>query len=206
MKNPPEFYEEAYLKHQIGGAGGAERIQDNGAYYQAARFIKDFCDHVGLGFVRSLDVGCGLGYVVRHLRNLGIEGHGCEYGKWTQEHNVVSGVLWADLTEYLPYETAYFDFVSCLGVLSQFPERYAVRAVEELRRVTKKYVWVNIQTEWRELQAHHRNIRPKGDWLYLFEYVGFQVVETDFLRSYYPEIGEQLSVILEKTSLGYKSV
>ena len=159
--------------------------------------MKAFLDHVGIKNPRTLDVGCGLGYVVRHLRNQGVDAHGCEYGRWTQEHAVIPGILWADLTEYLPYETAQFDLVSCLGVLSQFPERFAVRAVSELRRVSRGYIWVNIQCEPHELQKHHRGIRPKGDWFSLFEYMGLEIVEDDFLLKHYDRSPVRLNRMLK---------
>jgi SAM-dependent methyltransferase len=197
-KNPPEFYGKDYLDIEIGGAGGAKRKEDNGAYYQAGVFMKRFLDHAGIETPRTLDVGCGLGYVVRHLRNQGVDAHGCEYGRWPQENAVVEGILWADLTDFLPYEPESFDLVSCLGVLSQFPQRFALKALKELMRVSRGFVWVNIQCEKHELQAHHKNIKEKEFWFSLFKTAGLEIVEEEFLLSHYHRVPERLNRILKK--------
>ena len=197
-KNPSSFYGKEYLDIEIGGAGGAKRKEDNGAYYQAGVFMKRFLDYVGIENPRTLDVGCGLGYVVRHLRNQGVEAHGCEFGDWTQKNAVVEGILWADLTDFLPYEDASFDLVSCLGVLSQFPQKFALRAVNELKRVSRGFLWVNIQCEKNKLQEHHRNIKEKDFWFALFETVGLEIVEEEFLLSYYDRVPGRFNRILKK--------
>lgn len=196
MKNPPEFYGKEYLENRFGSSGKFQRIEDNGCYWQAAKFIKELLDKTGIEKPKTLDVGCGLGYIVRHLRNAGIvDAVGCEYGRWTQENAVVSGILWADLTEGLPYEDESFDFVSCLGVLSQFGERYAPRALAELRRVTRFILWTNIQLEMNHLQSYHKNIKPVSYWEELFKEAGFLFNEEadEFLKKTYPGVPEQFN-------------
>ena len=198
MKNSPEFYGEDYLNIEIGGAGGAKRNEDNGAYYQAAVFVREFLDFKEYQAPRTLDVGCGLGFVVRHLRNLNVDAHGVEYGFWTVDHAVVPGILWADLTIRLPFPSESFDLVSCCGVLSQFPEEFSEGALRELARVSRRFVWVNIQCEEHELQRHHRNIKPKEFWFDLFEKTGLRIVEEEFLLANYYRVPSRCCRILEK--------
>ena len=198
MKNSPEFYGQEYLEGVIGGSGGKKRKEDNGAYYQSGVFIKRFLVDHGIEKPKTLDVGCGLGYVVRHLRNQGVDAHGCEYGTWTVENAVIPGIIWADLTEGLPYEADSFDLVSCLGVLSQFPAEFAVKAVEELKRVSRRFIFVNIQCMKYELQKHHRNIKPPAYWERILESLDLKTFDDEYLRATYAPYKMRMTRILEK--------
>lgn len=177
QKNPPEFYDLEYMQGvKLRWAGGATRWEDNGTFLHAALFARDCAVNEGIENPSFLDVGCGRGWVVQHLRNLGCRAQGCEYGVAARENSVLDDVRFGDLADRLPYDDNEFDFVSCVGVLSHLPEEFTAHAVKELARVSRRFVWTNILTipPGRTLadlprikleQAHHLTVRHREDWL-----------------------------------------
>lgn len=171
-KNKSEFYGKNYLENnmRIGVDEYAPRMEDNGTFYSTAIMIKEILEEYNLRTI--LDVGCGRGFVVRHLRNLGYEAEGCEYGKETVELSVCNSI-YVDLTEVLPYNDNSFDIVLCAGVLSHLPKENTENAIKELYRVTKKILITNILTIPSDDQWYHINVVPKTWWLPLFKKQGF---------------------------------
>jgi len=167
-KNPPEFYGVDYLKSPLAGGPGLTRWEDNGVYFEMARFI-----HALAPGASVLEVGCGRGFVVRHLRNMGHIADGCEYGTEAVAQSVC-GAQWADLTAKLPYEYGSYDLVLCVGVLSHPPALYAQHCLDELARVSRRLLVTNIQVEPHELQRHHLNIKPAEWWRPRFAKAGWR--------------------------------
>ena len=173
-KNPPEFYGREYLHRLMGNTGRTKtRWENNGAFANAALFVQSLIKQAGSS-TRVLDVGCGRGWVVHNMRNLGIDAYGVEYGLEAVEDSVC-GAEWADLTERLPFPDASFDIVTCLGVLSHLPQAYAEHAVRELARVSRRFIWSNIALNRTPNHEHHRNISPGEWWDAIFLRLGLQV-------------------------------
>lgn len=179
-KHSPEFYGEDYLKRQFGGSGAAHRWENNGVYYENARFVARFLQQWGGD--SALAVGCCRGWQVHHMRNLGLRADGCEYGKAGVEHSVC-GAKWCDLTDRLPYEDASYDLVECVGVLSQFPERFALHALKELHRVSKRWLWTNILVHERPEQWYHKNVKTSSWWYQQFAKAGWSTVNVTQLMA-----------------------
>lgn len=189
MKNPSEFYDLNYLKTPLRWAGGATRFDDNGTFYQAAHFIDDFLKAQKAVNPVIVDVGCGRGFVVRHLQSMGRQATGCEYGKAALASSVC-GAVFGDLTERLPYADRNFDFIACTGVLSHLPADKAWHALQELSRIGRRWLWANILVveglESPEAeQAHHLNVISRGWWRERFRLTGWQEVECPLLSRYF---------------------
>lgn len=173
-KNLPEHYDEAYWMRPMQGEN-AFRGQDNGNFQNCAVTAKELLEreipnpdkpyHV-------VEVGCGIGFTIRHLRNLGVSAEGIEYGTWSVEHSVC-GVKWGDITETLPAEDASADLVICVGVLSHIPEELIVKALGELRRISRKLLWTNIQLYWHPDQSHHKTFFQPTWWRRRFSEAGW---------------------------------
>lgn len=172
-KNPPSFYNEAYLKGGMESSmPGQTRWEDNGIFYDAAITTS----HIArcFGAKKIADIGCGRGFIVRHLRNLGFQADGYEYGEAALRHSVC-GAKFCDLTETLPIPDGAYDFVYCAGVLSHIPERDVHNALCELRRVVRRNggIFTNILVQWTPTQTHHKTFRPRTWWATEFQRAGW---------------------------------
>lgn len=177
-KNLPEQYGESYWAHPMSAGPGQEAFRgvDNGNFANCAQFSlrllkKELPSPEKPYYV--IEVGCGIGFVIRHLRNLGIKADGIEYGTWSVEHSVC-GAKWGDITEHLPAEDASADLVICVGVLSHIPQELIPQAIKELRRISRKFVWTNIQLYWHPLQNHHISFFQPTWWRPHFEAAGLK--------------------------------
>ena len=176
-KNPPEMYGVKYLKGLKAsraldeGTEQTTRWDDNGTFFGAAVTAKKLAEKLGCRSV--LDVGCGRGFTVRHLRNMGLRADGIEYGTEAVEHSVCEA-KWGDLTDTLPPGDETYDLTISLGVLSHPPKETTFNALSELRRVTKKALWTGIQVVPHELQLHHLTIMPPDWWQSMFSAAGWK--------------------------------
>jgi SAM-dependent methyltransferase len=197
-KNPPEFYGQDYLKSPVGsvalkeGTEKTNRWEDNGTYYGAALVAAALAQEFGIlprvrfsdGSLEKnkdntsdiLDVGCGRGFVVRHLKNLRFAAAGCEYAPMSEVQPVERHIYRGDLTETLPFDDGAFGLTICLGVLSHLPEDDVPHAIRELTRVTRRAIWTNILVIDHPLQKHHQTIRPPHWWQAAFKSCGLREV------------------------------
>lgn len=88
-----------------------------------------------------LDFGCGCGRVLRHLRHLPAELHGCDSNpvaiEWCGENMPFSRCAVNALETPLDYDTESFDLIYALSVFTHLPERLQSFWMGELRRVLK---------------------------------------------------------------------
>lgn len=91
---------------------------------------------------RFLDVGCGMGGLVLALRELGFEAWGTEVSpfclkfspvkKWMQFGNICN----------LPFPSNSFEVVTCIDVFCYLNREEIMKAIEELVRAAKHYLYV----------------------------------------------------------------
>jgi SAM-dependent methyltransferase len=170
-KNPPELYGVEYLKrpHFQGS-----RWEDNGRFYGAAVAVHRFLNEFGGDSV--LEVGCGRGYVVRHLRNLGRRADGIEYSPAAAEFSVCDALL-GDVTRLLPLPDASYDLVICHGVLCHLPPALVARALRELARVSRRWLWVNMLVDDPNgEEPHHLCVREPVWWRPRFAVAGWNEI------------------------------
>lgn len=173
MKHKPAFYDLAYLQRPMSPETDVTRWANNGIFANAAAFIREFLSQNDLApssvyTPTALDVGCGRGWIVYNLRKMGIAAAGCEYSDAALEHSVC-GARYGDVTDRLPYPDHSFDLVSVISVLSHFPADLIPKALQEIARVSRRYVWTHIYVIWdgtqpRELETHHLTVMPAAEW------------------------------------------
>ena len=163
MKNPSTFYNKTYLKSPMSSDDPSlTRWEDNGLFYTTAKTAAAIA--VRLGTRTILDVGCGRGFVVRHLRDgFGYDACGLEYGEAALTHSVC-GAQFCDLTAMLPCRDSSYGLVVCHGVLSHIPEPDVPHAIGELRRVAGAALWVNVLVKKTPTQEHHKTFRSAEWW------------------------------------------
>ena len=199
-KNPESFYGLNYLNKVKGDTGGKTRFEDNGSNLQAALFVKRLMGTLAISG-RVLDVGCGRGFVVRHLRTLGIDAEGCEYSKEACDLSVC-GARQGDLTQRLPFKDGEFVLVYSLGVLSHPPEPSTDNALQELHRISSGYLWTNILTGRHHLQQHHLTVKPPAWWIPRFESAGWRIENHDKLTSeFFADYGGQWKAVWKKSKV-----
>jgi SAM-dependent methyltransferase len=94
-----------------------------------------------------LDLGCASGYVVEVLRELGIDAQGCDVSQFAVDHasdGAKGHVRVADVLTGLPWADGEFDVVSVLETLEHLPPEQVHRALSEIRRVTRGFVYATI--------------------------------------------------------------
>jgi len=99
------------------------------------------------GARRTLDVGCARGYVVEVLRELGIEAEGCDVSAYAVAHPAGGArghLRVGDPTGRLPWEDGRFDLVSVLETLEHLSPDDVPRALGELRRICRGFVYATI--------------------------------------------------------------
>lgn len=197
-KNPAEFYGRKYLESPLAsvalkeGTEKTTRWEDNGVFYGAALVAGALAQEFGImprvrfsdGSLEKnedntsdiLDVGCGRGFIVRHLKNLRFAAAGCEYAPLSEIEPVERHIYHGDLTGELPFDDDAFGLTICLGVLSHIPEDDVPHAIRELNRVTRGGIWTNILVIDHPLQQHHQTVRPPHWWGDLFKKNGMKEV------------------------------
>lgn len=98
------------------------------------------------GFCSVLDVGCGTGRALHHLKRIpGVGVHGVEPVKALREIAHRNGISPLEMTEGsaldLPFEDDYFDVVCSFGVLHHIKDHR--RAVSEMCRVARRAVFIS---------------------------------------------------------------
>lgn len=187
-KNPSSLYGEKYMTWGPKDVQGntQPRGQDNGHFYELAHTVGHLTEALfdDPNEIAILEVGCGRGFVLRHLQAIGFKRlHGFEYGPLGEIKPVVPFVTWADLTSGLPSRDNTYDLVLCVGVLSHLPEGFVDRAIKELYRVTSGALLTNILIKDHPMQQHHLTVKGKEWWKPRFEDQGFHATEglDDFL-------------------------
>lgn len=116
-----------------------------------------------------LDVGCGMGFLVKWLGVKGIFACGCDKSKYAIKHmsdpkylttnklNISPFVQEADIVS-LPYEDKSFDLVTCLNVLEHIPTDSVPLGVQEIIRVTSQYIFIKVTTH--NLSDHFQLLPP----------------------------------------------
>jgi ubiquinone/menaquinone biosynthesis C-methylase UbiE len=117
-------------------------------------------------FKNFLDVGCGIGHVVRNLLDKGRDGKGVEVSKAALDHYlsdlVKRGVASFAGAEKLPFKENSFDMVTCFDVMEHLPVFDTDRAISELIRVTRRYLVLTINLDNPCL--YHPSMFSRNEW------------------------------------------
>lgn len=107
----------------------------------------------------ALDMGSGLGKMVKYLRLLGVEAYGIDISQFavnSVDKRIKPYIKLADATK-LPFKDNQFDLVFSHNLLEHLDYEKSVKAIKESIRVSKKYIIHKIYTKenlW--YQVFHR--------------------------------------------------
>lgn len=115
------------------------------------RFFRDLDNLLNLIDIKSaLDVGCGEGYIIKYLRKhnnkIYIEGVDISEEVLEIAQKLNPGVKFSKGSIYnLKYRHTSFDVVLAIEILEHLEE--PKKAIEELKRVSKKYIILSVPNE-----------------------------------------------------------
>lgn len=100
--------------------------------------------------VNNLDVGCGRGTFVAYMNDLGIASVGFDFSTWAIENHYPrcrdEWVKVHNVTDPWPYHDSSFDFVTALDLLEHIYEEDIEYMINEMYRVTRKWIFLQIAT------------------------------------------------------------
>lgn len=103
-----------------------------------------------------LDAGCGRGTFIAYARDIGIEATGFDFSEWAVSHLYTrcegSWVSCKDATKPWGYPDKSFDLVTILDLMEHLYMDDISPVIDEMYRVSKKYVFLQIATAGNEIE------------------------------------------------------
>lgn len=119
-----------------------------------------------LGARSALEVGCNIGLNLTRMTEAGIDATGVDVNGRALEtaRRRLPGLHFVEASAYdLPFDDASFDLVFTCGVLIHIPPESRPRALDELLRVSRRYVWLGEYYRARETVIPYRG-QPHALW------------------------------------------
>lgn len=124
--------------------------------------IKDIVKDHG-PFENHLDVSCGRGEVIDHVRSLGINSQGTEVADALIENRNDVQFSWSD---ELPFEDNSIEFLTNCDAMEHYPPEITEKVLDEFFRVCSKVAYLtisNMKVTERD-QILHINIKSYDEW------------------------------------------
>ncbi len=132
--------------------------------------------------IRILDIGCAKGFMVRMLREYGVEAYGVDVSEYAI-NNVPSDIrLYLRVANVengtLPFQDGFFDFVVSMSTFEHLRLEQMSLTLKEIQRILKPdgMVIMNVPSPSNRKEAkkpEHITLLKKNDWILLFEKSGF---------------------------------
>ena len=172
--NIQSLYNRYYYKYCFGGP----------EYRYGEKNFEDFFDGITKGIIKGLnpktvlDVGCGIGFLVKKLREAGVEAFGfdvSEYGISQVPSNIKPYCWVSSATDNL---TQNYDLIVCMEVLEHMTLNEPLKAIENMCGATDKILFSSTPFDYRE--ATHFNVHPPEFWTQHFaQYCFFRDLDFD---------------------------
>jgi len=127
-----------------------------------------------LNFRNVVDVGCGAGYAILEFFKNGKQAKGIETCSWLLANPlrslVATGIVKYGSITHIPYGVEEFDLVFCCEVLEHLDEKDVDRALSELVRVSRRWIFATVGlTDSVYGKGIHLTVRPFNWWKEKFE-------------------------------------
>lgn len=208
FKIDASFYDREYFE----GKKGEYRLSYTESFLgnmiqNTVNFYRAFWIKLILNPKNCLDIGCGTGRLVHHLRRLGIEAYGIEISHYALESarkEVKPYLKYGDITK-IPYEDGMFDAVVTFDVLEHLERSKLRKSIEESVRVSRKFILHKVYTSenvWlhgtHKRDFSHLSILRTQYWLNMFKYIENVAVVRKFLKL--PSLMETLFLLKKQSS------
>jgi len=189
----PQYYGEEYF---AGSKGGLRYLTESGqmkqwSYYNpdgewlGAKPIMEAIKSL-LNPKNMLDIGCGRGTFTAYAKEAGIDATGIDFSRWAIEHSYAraKGLIRLGDIRNIEFPDQSFDLAFCTDIMEHIYEEDLDKAVNEIQRVAKKWIFYNIGSTMTEdseyfvlkrgevppvhwqgtAVAGHVNVRPPSYW------------------------------------------
>jgi len=151
-------------------------------------------------FSSLLEIGCSQGMAVKKFIEKGIEGYGVDVSTTAIQESKTIGLSTCQVATAveLPFEDNKFDAVFSCDVLEHLIPEDAEQAIKEIKRVSKKYLflkiaygkeinmtWTNLlkkESEFKDIGNLHQTIRNRDWWFSRIEDDQWGFIESSFLK------------------------
>lgn len=124
---------DVYTKDYYEGEGS------NYAGYEDAPHFKQIANKLKEVFYpiegKVLEVGCAKGFIVKHLRDLGVDAYGCDISQYAVDNSPVKEFLKVGDMVKLPYKDKEFNWVYSFDTLEHLKPEDVDKAISELMRI-----------------------------------------------------------------------
>jgi 2-polyprenyl-3-methyl-5-hydroxy-6-metoxy-1,4-benzoquinol methylase len=120
----------------------------------------------------AYDAGCGVGFLVAALCDLGVDARGADVSEWAlaqAPEGIRDRLAWRSVTE--PIGGSPYDLVTCIEVLEHLHETEGLVAVKQLTTGTDRVLFSATADDSAE--RSHLNVQPAEYWIRAFEAEGF---------------------------------
>lgn len=143
------FYDYDYYLGRKGGHKIKKIESFFGSLFHNLRdFLRAFFIMIFLKPKKVLDVGCGLGYLIKWLRYFGVDAYGIDFSKYAldlADKQVKPFIKLADAKK-IPFKDNSFDLVLSYDFLNHVDQQNLRKVIEEMIRVSNKYIFQKIYT------------------------------------------------------------
>ncbi len=155
---------------------------------------------------RLLDVGCGMGLLVRSLVRRGLDAQGIDVAQNAVEYgnSLVPGRFRTGSILEMPCSDAAFDTVVSTDVLACLEESDVPRALAEVYRVARRFVYAVIPTQPDRDAEWRQTLRDRTWWEARFFEAGFRrhpLMQSVVAYSSLDEEGSPITLVFEKVPL-----
>jgi len=122
-------------------------------------------------FVNHVDISCGRGEVIDHIKSLGIESQGTEIVDSLVESREDVQFSWSD---ELPFADNSIEFLTNCDAMEHYPPELTDKILDEFFRVCSKvaYLTISANKATKHEMELHINIKPYNEWLNILSKYG----------------------------------
>jgi len=177
---PAEFYNEEYfLNGTKSGYGGRFAPYTTETYYPIALQLATTINAY-LKPKNCLVLGCARGYLVRALRENGVDAYGVDISRWAIENadsKAKPYLTVSDVNLLLPkFSPQKFSLTIAMDVLEHIPKPELTNVINETCRVTAKHILLQVPIFDNGVDPSHVSIYPESWWRTQFTMHKFEIV------------------------------
>ena len=128
------LYDKSYFEGD--GSNYVGGYKDEPLFLQLAHYIKEKTYPIK---GKILEIGCAKGYLVKNLRELGLDAYGCDISEYAVNESPIKEFLKVGSLINLPYKGNEFEWVYSFDTLEHLHEDEVEPAIKELLRVGEKH-------------------------------------------------------------------